>query len=137
MELEKNKKHICLVLTNIGKVNAGTTLVAAINIFCRNNNFFNVGTHGSLDKNIVIGTGFVQYDIDTTPVEDSLGMVSRPNMVYFQSSDKLNKPYSFGTISIWDKFIASREDKDFIKSKFNSLVIEMDVTIIIEMAHAY
>ena len=64
-------------------------------------------------------------------------MVSRPNMLYFQSSDKLNKPYSYGTISIWDKFIASREDKDFIKSKFNSLVIEMDVTIIIEMAHAY
>ena len=64
-------------------------------------------------------------------------MVSRPNMVYFQSSDKLNKPYSFGTISIWDKFIASREDKDFIKSKFNSLVIETEVAVIIEMAHAY
>ena len=65
MELEKNKKHIGLVITNIDKVNAGATLVAAINIFGRNNNFFNVGTPGSLDKNIanilgiVIGTSFV------------------------------------------------------------------------------
>ena len=153
-ELEKNKKHIGLVITNIGKVHAGTALVAAINIFGRNNNFFNVGTSGSLDKNvadilgIVIGTSFVQYDIDTTPIGDPLGMVSGPNMVYFPSSDKLNKliekgcnklnkPYSYGIISTGDKFIASREDKDFIKSKFNSLVIEMEAAAIAEMAHAY
>lgn len=153
-ELEKNKKHIGLVITNIGKVHAGAALVVAINIFGRNNNFFNVGTSGSLDKNvadilgIVIGTSFVQYDIDTTPIGDPLGMVSGPNMVYFPSSDKLNKliekgcnklnkPYSYGIISTGDKFIASREDKDFIKSKFNSLVIEMEAAAIAEMAHAY
>lgn len=153
-ELEKNKKHIGLVITNIGKVHAGAALVAAINVFGRNNNFFNVGTSGSLDKNvadilgIVIGTSFVQYDIDTTPIGDPLGMVSGPNMVYFPSSDKLNKliekgcnklnkPYSYGIISTGDKFIASKEDKDFIKSKFNSLVIEMEAAAIAEMAHAY
>lgn len=69
-------------------------------------------------------------------------------MVYFPSSDKLNKliekgcnklnkSYSYGIISTGDKFIASKEDKDFIKSKFNSLVIEMEAAAIAGMAHAY
>ena len=75
-------------------------------------------------------------------------MVSGPNMVYFPSFDKLNKliergwnklnkPYSYGIVSTRDKFIASREDEDFIKSKFNSLVIEIEVAVIIEMSHTY
>ena len=43
-ELEKNKKHIGLVITNIGKVHAGAALVAAVNIFGRNNCFSTINT---------------------------------------------------------------------------------------------
>lgn len=154
LELEKNDKHIGLVITMIGKVHAGAALVAAINTFGKNNNFINAGTCGSLDGNVanvldaVIGSKFVQYDVDTTAIGDPLGMISGPNIVYFESSDKLNsliekgckreniKPV-YGIISTGDKFVSSKEEKERIKSSFSSLLIEMETGAIAEIAYSY
>ncbi|HBX25685.1 MAG TPA: 5'-methylthioadenosine/S-adenosylhomocysteine nucleosidase [Firmicutes bacterium] len=147
-------KSIGIVISLIGKVHAGASLVAAINYFGPNNNFINVGTSGSLDVkqanvfDIVIASKLVQHDVDTTALGDPLGMVSGPDKVFFNTSNELNKAIEkgchdyhlnpiYGIVSSGDKFIASEEEKQNIRKSFNSIVVEMEAAALAEIADAY
>lgn len=102
----------------------------------------NTGVGGTLtDKlnigDIAVAADVVQHDMDTSPLGDPVGLVSGINVVYFpadevavklisNSASELGINSEKGTVASGDQFIASREQKERIKSSFNAIACEME-----------
>lgn len=102
----------------------------------------NTGVGGTLtDKlnigDIAVAADVVQHDMDTSPLGDPVGLVSGINVVYFPADEVAVKLISDsarelginsekGTVASGDQFIASREQKERIKSSFNAIACEME-----------
>jgi len=102
----------------------------------------NCGVAGALSPtlrvfDIAIGTGAVQYDMDTTPIGDPLGLISGINMVelpcdgalssiLLEAAKETGLSAESGLIATGDRFCASKEDKDAILRHFPAITCEME-----------
>ncbi len=102
----------------------------------------NSGVAGSLSSDlgvldVVVAKNVVQHDMDTSAIGDPKGLISGINVIYIDTNevvaDTLLKACGdiscnarLGTIASGDKFIASKSDKDFIKSEFGAIACEME-----------
>ena len=102
----------------------------------------NTGVGGALSPtlacaDIVIADRLVQYDMDTSPIGDPVGLISGINKVVLPTSkvlcdaalkaaDKLCINAVSGIIASGDQFISSKERKQFIASTFAAICCEME-----------
>lgn len=112
----------------------------------------NCGVAGSLsDKlgvfDIAIGTGAVEYDMDTTPLGDPRGLISGLDIVEMpcdtlltaklsDAAQSLGLRFEQGLIATADRFCASLEDKTNILSYFPAIACEMEGGAIAQVATA-
>ena len=96
----------------------------------------NTGVAGALSSllrpgDIVISQNAVQYDMDTSPLGDPVGLISGINKIFFDAdetavqtlsriAEKMTGKVLVGTVCSGDRFVASPEEKDRILSLFES-----------------
>lgn len=102
----------------------------------------NVGVAGALSNTLNIGDiaiadSVVQYDMDTTPVGDPLGLISGINIINFPCEkqcvsllkdccNELGYNYNVGVIASGDKFVNGKDLKKMITDNFNAVSCEME-----------
>lgn len=116
--------------------------------------FLNVGVAGSQDKtradifSVVIGSSYVEHDLDTSAIGDPVGLVSGINIVELPSSpacvgalekaaEELGIPYTHGVISSGDTFIADKFKKRAATETFGSLSLDMESAPYAQIAYVY
>jgi len=126
----------------IGKVSAAVCAQIMISVFGAGR-IINTGVAGGLANSlrqgdIVVASGFVEHDMDTTPLGDAPGYLSGLDIIQlpcdnmlagqiFELSSK-NSGYSTlkGLIATGDQFIANRERSDYIRDTFDASACEME-----------
>jgi len=102
----------------------------------------NIGVGGTLSPSLhvcdlAVATGTVQHDMDTSPLGDPKGQVSKINKLLFECSDKLLSAARaaldetgikavFGVIATGDQFIDSHAKKEELSKDFNAICCEME-----------
>ncbi len=134
-------KEVVAAISGIGKVFAAMCAEAMILTF-KPSFIIHCGVAGALSPrlgvlDLAIGTGAVQYDMDTTPLGDPLGLISGLDLVelpcdasladtLFSAAQALGFRAEKGLIATADKFCASKADKDAILSHFPAIACEME-----------
>ncbi len=141
-EGELSSKNIVLVRSGIGKVNAASCaqiLITKFNV----SNLINSGVSGSMNPDlnqgdIVISTDTVQHDFDETALGRPVGEISRLDITFFKSDEKLISAAEKageslngikvikGRIASGDQFIAGGNKYQNIKTNFNPQAVEME-----------
>ena len=134
-------KDAVIVVCGIGKVYAA---VAAQTIVCGYSPDFiiNTGVCGSLSpelkiNDILVASGAVQHDMDTSALGDPVGMVSGVNMIEFPCSKQLGQMFlsscersginaRSGIIATGDRFIGDGETKKYLSEKFGAVGCDME-----------
>ncbi len=131
-----------VAVAGVGKVNAAVCAQTMILEYSPDY-IINTGVAGGLSEELKIGDAAVadkvaEHDMDTSPLGDELGFITGINKVYMQcdeyisglmydaakSVDGINTVR--GTIASGDQFIASEEQRRFIKKNFNAVAAEME-----------
>ena len=102
----------------------------------------NSGVAGSLGGgvgvlDVVVASGVVQHDMDTSAIGDPVGLISGINVICIDSDKEaskklldacevLNYKSHSGIIASGDKFIAQNSDKNLIKERFGAQACEME-----------
>lgn len=102
----------------------------------------NTGVAGSLTAalsigDIVVSSGVVQHDMDTSPIGDPIGLISGINLVEIPADEALcaklteaahaeNLHTLSGLVASGDQFVASGERKQFIVKNFGAIACEME-----------
>ena len=79
----------------------------------------------------------MQHDIDTSPLGDPVGLISGINMILLPTDAHMNDVmaqclkdkginYRKGSIATGDQFIATDEQRDFIREHFEAIAAEME-----------
>ncbi len=134
-------KNVVIAKCGIGKVFAATCAEAMI-IKYSPRLIINSGVGGALAKDlgtgdIVIAEKLCQYDMDTSPIGDPIGLVSGINRVWFETdrkairilksaADALSLKARVGSIATGDRFVATKEFKDEIVRNFGADACEME-----------
>lgn len=136
-------KDVIVVQSGMGKVNAGICAQVLINTFGANR-VINTGVAGSLDAkidigDIVVSTDAIEHDFDLSPIGYAPGQVYNPGPIAFQADENMRQSviaaasecapeiHVFeGRICTGDQFVASKEQKNTIISKFGGLCCEME-----------
>ncbi|CDB26558.1 adenosylhomocysteine nucleosidase [Firmicutes bacterium CAG:552] len=124
-------KDVVLTLSGVGKVYAGAVTAVMLSSFDVSE-VINLGTCGG-----IVGTGtqivaknVVQYDFDTTAFGDELGCLQGFDSPFIPCSSRLIDAVKgdaiVGTIATGDKFVSSKADIEFLKSKFNAIGFDME-----------
>ncbi len=145
-----NKKEVVIARCGIGKVFAGICAEIMILNF-KPEYILNVGVAGALSENldvasIAISQSLVQYDMDTSPLGDPIGMISGINVINLDADKNIVKKveeavkevglkYEIGVIASGDQFVSSKERKDWIKKQFNAIACEMEGAAIAQVAY--
>lgn len=124
-----------LVRSGIGKVAAAVATQTMILKYAPDL-IVNTGVAGALASSlvpgdIVISENAVQYDMDTSPIGDPVGLISGINKIYFDADKNAVETLSriakeqlgrvvVGTVCSGDRFVASKEEKDRILSLFET-----------------
>ena len=130
-----------LVRCGIGKVAAAVATQTMILKYAPDL-IVNTGVAGALSSllrpgDIVVSQNAVQYDMDTSPLGDPVGLVSGINVIHFpadknavelisKAADSLGINNVKGTIASGDQFIASKEKKAYITENFGAIACEME-----------
>lgn len=126
----------------IGKVSAAVCAQILISVF-NVEKIINTGVAGGLapelrQGDIVVASGFVEHDMDTTPLGDAPGYLSGLDIITLPCDKELSElaadvsaqtqDYSTirGIVATGDQFIASRERSDYIRTTFNASACEME-----------
>jgi adenosylhomocysteine nucleosidase len=135
--------EVIVVQSGMGKVNAGICAQTLINRFGANR-VINTGVAGSLDAkidigDIVVSTDAIEHDFDLTPIGYAPGQIYYNEAAAFVADENMRKDvvtaakectpeiHVFeGRICTGDQFIASKEQKKAIVSKFGGLCCEME-----------
>ena len=131
-----------VAVAGVGQVNAAVCAQTMILEYSPDY-IINTGVAGGLSEELKIGDAAVadkvaEHDMDTSPLGDELGFITGINKVYMQcdeyisgliydaakSVDGINAVR--GTIASGDQFIASEEQRRFIKKNFNAVAAEME-----------
>ena len=131
-------KDVVTAVCGIGKVFSAICAQTMILKFGAEK-IINTGVAGTLtDKigvmGIVVASGLVQHDMDTTFFGDPRGMISGINIVEFKTDENLSDKicenidscYIRGTIASGDAFIADNRKKEDIAQTFNAVACEME-----------
>lgn len=134
-------KEVVAAVCGIGKVFAAICAEAMILKFDVDM-IVNIGVAGSLTKDlsvldIAVAKNVVQHDMDTSAIGDPVGLLSGINTVFLDANKSMNEvlckcieekeiSYKLGTIATGDQFIAKKEQKDLIKSRFEAIAAEME-----------
>ena len=99
----------------------------------------NVGVAGCFENvpigTLVLATGFVQHDSDTSALGDPVGLVSTVNKVEFPTAwpekaraamDKTGLPYRTGLVATGDWFATDTPRSHWIYDTFHPLLCEME-----------
>ena len=102
----------------------------------------NTGIGGALSGklkigDIVISTGVVHHDLDTTPLGTPYGHIAELDKIVLPAKESLVKiisavceklgiSYLPGTVASGDQFVATKERKDFIVAQFDAVACEME-----------
>ena len=122
-----------LVRSGIGKVAAAVATQTMILKYAPDL-IVNTGVAGALSPrltpgDIVISENAVQYDMDTSPLGDPVGLISGINKIYFEADENAVSTLAriaegktgkvlVGTVCSGDRFVASKDEKDRILSLF-------------------
>ena len=131
----------------VGKVNAAMSTQLIISRY-QPDVVLNVGVAGCFENvpigTLVLATGFVQHDSDTTALGDPVGLVSTVNMVTFPTSwqeksrlamDKLGLPYRTGLVATGDWFATDTPRSHWIFDTFHPLLGEMEGGAVAQVCH--
>ena len=127
-----------IVQCGVGKVNAAMAAQLLISLY-KPDLVINAGVAGCFE-NVPIGTlvlaeGFLQHDVDTSPLGDPVGLVSTVNRVIFPTSelekaraamDKVGLPYRTGLVATGDIFVNHCDRAHWIHDTFHPLLCEME-----------
>lgn len=110
----------------------------------------NFGIAGALDERLSIGdcvvaSDTVQYDIDTSPVGDPVGMISGPDIVHIPADQRLTHLLKTAAenagcltlsaaIATGDQFLCGRENKLHVKNAFGAAACDMEGGAIAQVA---
>lgn len=125
-----------------GKVNAAICTQNMITAF-HPEAVINVGVAGAGSGNVhvgdvVIARATVQHDMDTSPIGDPIGLISKINLVEIPCDEALvtelaeavkhtdGTPCHIGVIATGDQFINDEERRNAIHERFDSLAVEME-----------
>lgn len=124
----------------ISKVNASMGTQAMIQKY-HPQLIIHMGVAGALvDKlkigDVVIAEGCVQYDVDTSPLGDPVGLVSTVNKIIFECDESVrnaissNAAWKFsvhrGIVSTGDRFLTKAADKKWISQTFGALTCDQE-----------
>ena len=144
----------CLIgISGIGKGFAAAAVAAIANRYPVDA-FLNIGIAGSQDKtkadifSVVIGSHYVEHDLDTSAIGDPVGLISGIDIVELPSSplcvsclekasNALRLPYAHGVISSGDTFIGDKAKKRKVTETFGSLCLDMETAPYAQIAYAY
>ena len=134
-------KDVVLARCGIGKVFAAMcaqTMILKYQPSC----IINTGVAGTLTWTLSIGdiavaSTVVQYDMDTSPLGDPVGLVSGINVIHFPADAHLMAAagktltgrglnYCTGTIASGDRFLCDSEVKAQLNRDFNAVACEME-----------
>ncbi len=141
-------------LCGIGKVLSASGLAGIIVAHPEIDSYINLGVGGSLDANkapilsAVVGKGYVQHDMDTSPIGDPKAFLSGVNlievpgdkaMVELLSKACLDKGISVyqGVIASGDNFVVDEEIKAGFVRDFNAISVDMEAAAYAETAYVY
>ena len=143
----KNSEVVCAVC-GIGKVFAAMCAEAMI-IKYKPSVIINTGVAGALSKDLkqldcTVAEKCVQYDMDTSPLGDPVGMISGINRIYFEAdkdySDVLMSCYGktkpvYCTIASGDAFVCDKDKKEYITKTFGASVCDMESAAIAHVCY--
>ena len=122
----------------VGKVNAAMSAQLLISRY-QPDVVLNVGVAGCFENvpigTLVLASGFVQHDSDTSALGDPVGLVSTVNMVEFPTAwpekakaalDKTGLPYRTGLVATGDWFATDTPRSHWISDTFHPLLCEME-----------
>ena len=140
-------------ISGIGKGFAAAAVAAIANRYPVDA-FLNIGIAGSQDKtkadifSVVIGSHYVEHDLDTSAIGDPVGLISGIDIVELPSSplcvsclekasNALHLPYAHGVISSGDTFIGDKAKKRKVTETFGSLCLDMESAPFAQIAFVY
>ena len=122
----------------VSKVNAAMATQLLISLY-QPDLVLNAGVAGCFENmpigSIVLAEGFLQHDVDTTPLGDPIGLVSTVNRVQFPTSDldraraamdRVGVPYRTGWVATGDWFATDTPRSHWIYDTFHPLLCEME-----------
>ncbi len=136
-------KHLVLVKSGIGKVNAAICAQALIDRFDVEK-IIMMGVAGSLSEDlrvgdIILSEDAVEHDMDTSPLGDPIGTIPRMAESYFKADQELlalaldsakevAKDFRVltGRVASGDQFICTQDAKDKIKKTVGGMCAEME-----------
>lgn len=135
-------RHVCLTQCGPGKVNAALCTQNMITAF-HPAAILNIGVAGAGSGDVhvgdvVIGTAAVQHDMDTSPIGDPVGFVSKINLIQIPCDGELvrnlteavkktdSTPCHTGIIATGDQFINDEERRNAIHQRFECMAVEME-----------
>ena len=135
----KNKK-VVIGFSGVGKVNAAICTQLLISHYGVDI-ILNYGIAGALSKelsvgDIIIATGIVQYDFDTTEFGDSKGWVENLKTEKLEPTESINKELFLmnltdttvvlGKIVSGDKFVSSIKERNSLRKEFLAVACDME-----------
>lgn len=136
-----NNTEVVVAKSGVGKVYAAACTQIMILEF-RPDFILNTGVCGSLTKelkacNVVVGEKVLQYDMDTSPLGDPVGLISGINKIYFDCDNKLGEAlldilknkginHKKGIIATGDKFINDSALVKKLNTDFNAIAGDME-----------
>lgn len=148
---EIDETEVVCAVCGVGKVFAAMCAEAMILRYAPSL-IINTGAAGTLTADLSIGdiavaSAVCQHDMDTSALGDEVGMVSGPNLIYFETdkaaSDKIISIAESvgchtvsGVIATGDRFIAENDDRARIRAAFNAVSCEMEGGAVGQVCHA-
>lgn len=136
-----NGVDVVIAVSGIGKVFAAIcaqTMILRYGV----TKLINSGVAGTLSDKLHIGdvaisNELVQHDMDTSCIGDPVGLLSGINIVKLPAAAAMTEAvakvaaqlglnHQIGTIATGDQFVANKERKQWIKSTFDAIAVEME-----------
>ncbi len=152
-EGEISEKNVVIVKCGVGKVNAARTAQMLIDKF-EVDKIINIGVAGGINpelhiKDIVIGNKLVQYDFDTSAIDNTKKGEIEGIGIFFESDKKLvdlcknvldnnskkDYEYKIGTIATADNFCADSKIANSVRDEFGAECIEMEGAAIAQVCY--
>lgn len=133
--------EVVAAVCGVGKVFAAIcaqTMILKYNV----DMIINIGVAGALTKDlgvldVALAKRVVQHDMDTSPIGDPVGLLSGINEIFLPCNEAMTSllaaclkekgiHYVAGTIATGDQFIATAEQKSWIREHFEAIAAEME-----------
>ncbi len=142
-------QDVVVAQSGVGKVSAATcaqTMVLHFGV----KKLLSIGVGGALSPelhigDVIIASGCVEHDMDTSPVGDPVGWISGLNLVELPVDKAMAEEliaickaqglhYLYGIVASGDQFISSEEKASWIRKTFNAVSSEMEAAAIAHVA---